>query len=149
MMKLRSMRTSAVLLALGLLAGCGGSYSGVQAVAPAEQPKLVGTTPDSGSYTLYKASGYIENQDPNVRPVWTVSLPAGQRIGFRWEADSQDRYNPNGSLHLIAFAGGQTRDLGVFRSRDLQYAWAGSRGDVAGYFSGKGAQKAFDTILMK
>ena len=149
MMSLRSLRIPTLALALGVMAGCGGSYSGVQAHAPAPQDDLIGQTPDSGSFTLYEATGYMEDYKPSIRPVWTVGLAAGQRIGFHWETDKQDPYRPYGSFHLIAVAGGQSRDLGPFYKRDLQYVWAGANADVNGYFQAKGMQKAMNTLLLQ
>lgn len=117
--------------------GCGGSYSGVQAVVPAPQDEMVGTAQGSGEYTLYRAIGFDESYDEHVEPIWTVSLSAGQKVGFRWETQGH-RWDPVGPLHLIAFAGGESRDLGAFERRDMNYVWAGSHGDVAGYFRARG-----------
>jgi hypothetical protein len=148
MKNLQNVRFPALLLGVALLSGCGGSYSGVQAIAPAGQEHLVGSAPDSGQFTLYRATGYIENFNPQIAPVWTVSASSGQKIGFRWVTDVAHQYAPSGAFHLVAFAGNETRDLGAIEQRDIKYVWAGSHGDVAGYFSNKNASDTIKTLLM-
>src|SRR5579863_7401044 len=135
-MKLQSIGFSALLMGVAFLSGCGGSYSGVQALAPAEQDQLVGTASDSGQFTLYRATGFAENYDTHIDPLWTVSVSAGQKVGFRWDP-STNRWDPTGPLHLVAFAGDQVRDLGPVQHRDVKYVWAGAHADVAGYFHAK------------
>jgi hypothetical protein len=127
---------SVLMLTLGALlaGGCGGSFSGVVAHAPAIQQELAGTVQSSGEYTLYRGTGYIENYDPHTEPLWTITLEAGQKIGFRWVVDEAHQYDPSGAFHLVAFAGGEARDLGSFQKRDLRYAWAGSHSNAAGAF---------------
>ena len=138
----------ALLIGLMGLSGCGGSYSGVQAVAPSERDHLVGITPSSGDFTLYRAVGYAEQHDSHVEPVWTVPVTGGQKIGFRWIADPNHKWDPYGGFHLIAFAGDQARDLGAYTTRDVQYVWAGSHGDVAGYFQSKAFNQTMGTLTL-
>jgi len=126
----------ALALTVGLLAGCGGSYSGVQAAAPGPQAHVVGVAPDSGEFTLYQATGYMENHDPHVEAVWTVNMSQGQRLGFHWVTDKVHEWDSRGAVHLVAFAGGQERDLGPLVDRDVKFAWGGAHADIAGYFSG-------------
>jgi hypothetical protein len=148
MMKQAFWRSVALLAGMTLMCGCGGgSYSGVQAVAPAPQSQLVGMAQSSGEYTLYRAVGFAENYDEHIEPVWTVSLSAGQKVGFRWETESH-KWDPVGPLHLIAFAGGESRDLGTFQKRDMSYVWAGSHGDVAGYFHSRDMQDTLAAVTL-
>jgi hypothetical protein len=129
---------SACVLALSalLLTGCGGSFSGGQAAAPGAISHMSATVSSSGEYTLYRGSGYIEGYDPHVEPIWTITLQQGQKIGFRWVVDEKHKYDENTAFHLVAFAGGEARDLGAFVKRDVKYAWGGSRSNVAMYIGG-------------
>ncbi|HSZ56997.1 MAG TPA: hypothetical protein VK797_15125 [Tepidisphaeraceae bacterium] len=148
MTKFRHLRFPTLLLGILVLGGCGGTYSGVQAIAPAGQEQLVGTAPDSGQFTLYRATGYIQGHNEEIAPVWTVSASAGQKLGFRWHTVEGHNYDINGGFHLVAFAGNESRDLGPIQQRDIKYVWAGSHGDVAGYFSNKDASDTIKTLLM-
>ena len=149
MSRFRWWQVPALAMGVSLLAGCGGSYSGVQAEAPAPQSRVSGVTPDSGDFTLYRATGFEESHDPTVQPVWTVSLSQGQRVGFRWVSPRDQEWAPRGALHLMAYAGGQTRDLGSFTNRDVKYVWAGSRTDVRAYFQGQAGENSIGPMLMQ
>jgi hypothetical protein len=140
----RFLSASVLALSTVLVAGCGGSLSGVQAQAPAIQQDLAGTVQSSGEYTLYRGTGYIEGFDQHVEPLWTISLQQGQKVGFRWVVDEAHKYDPEGAFHLVAFAGGEVRDLGSFRKRDMKYAWAGSHADAAGFFGSAGPRYAME-----
>ena len=132
---------------IGLAAGCGGSTAGVHAVVPGHSRQMTGQVPTGGQYTLYRAITH-GSQTPRVEPVWRVSANSGERVGFRWATVPRKEYDPEG-LHLIAFAGGQTEDLGPYRNRNVEYLWAGSEGDVTSYFTSKGQEKAFDTVTFR
>jgi len=140
----RSLSASVLTLSAILAAGCGGAFSGVQAEAPAIQEDLAGTVESSGEYTLFRGTGFIESYDQHVEPLWTITLQQGQKIGFRWVVDEAHRYSPEGAFHLVAFAGGEARDLGAFRKRDMKYAWAGSRSNVAGFFGSMQSRYAME-----
>lgn len=150
MRNLRQLRFPALLLGILALTGCGGSYSGVQAIAPAGQEHLEGSAPSSGEFTLYRATGYIdgESQNQHIEPVWTVSASAGQKMGFRWHTAEGHNYDIDGGFHLIAFVGNESRDLGAIKQRDIKYLWAGSHGDVAGYFTNKFAADTIAVLTM-
>lgn len=122
----------ALMTFTALLAGCGGGT--VEAVAPARQSHLNGIAPESGRYTLYKATGIDRDSEPTLERVWTVSLMNGQRIGFHWVVNKAHEWDPEGGYHLVAYAGDQSRDLGPFLERNVKYAWAGQGDDVMGYF---------------
>jgi hypothetical protein len=145
MNKFSSLRIPAVLIGLAILGGCA-SNSGVHAIAPAGQDHIVGTAPTSGEYTLYRATGYLDDYNKQIEPVWTVSASAGQKLGFRW--DAVQKFAPDGGFHLIAFAGNETRDLGAIKQRDLKYLWAGSQGDVTGYFENWHTTKTINTLML-
>ncbi len=150
-MTYRTLRIVMLGMTVGLLAsagGCGGSYSGVQAVAPAGQEQIAGVAPSSGEYTLYRATGFAENYDTHVEPVWTLSVSQGQKLGFRWVTDETHRNDPNGAFHLVAYAGGEMRDMGAFQKRDVKFVWAGSKSDVNGYFHNKGVGETFQTLTL-
>lgn len=135
-MKSCSVSAIALLSLTAILSGCG--FGGtVQAVAPAHEEHLTTTAPESGSYSLYRATGLDQNVDPVVEKIWAVSVSRGQRLGFRWVVDKAQEWDPQGGFHLIAFAGGETRDLGSFVNRDMKYAWANASDDVLGYFHGR------------
>jgi hypothetical protein len=148
------MRFPALLAAILTLAGCGGSYSGVQAIAPSVQDEMVGTAPSSGEFTLYRATGYVDGNEQQIEPIWTVSASAGQKLGFRWYTVPSERYSPEyggtggNGFHLVAYAGNESRDLGSFKQRDLKYVWAGSHGDVAGYFRNKLSSDTINVLTM-
>jgi hypothetical protein len=147
MKNLSSLRIPALLIGVALLSGCASS-NGVHAVAPAGQDNIVGTAPASGEYTLYRATGYMQDYNKQIEPVWTVSASAGQKIGFRWFTDPAHRYDPHGGFHLVAFAGNESRDLGAIKERDIRYLWAGSQGDVTGYFTNMHVSKTINTFLL-
>jgi hypothetical protein len=106
-------------LCLAILSGCGGS-GGVHAIAPGTQDQLVGVAPSTGEYSLYRAVGFSENHDTHVEPVWSVHVDQGQKVGFRWVSDETHKYDAHGGFHLIAFAGGEARDMGPFVTRDMK-----------------------------
>ena len=147
-MKYGYLQIAVATLGLALLGGCGGS-GGVHAVAPGTQDQLVGVAPSTGDYSLYRATGFSENHDTHVEPVWSVHVDQGQKIGFRWAADEAHKYDAQGGYHLIAFAGGEARDMGAFVTRDMKYVWAGSNGDVTGYFHGKGVSDTMKTLTLQ
>jgi len=116
------------LIVLALVwAGCGGSYSGVMARAPGIDKELASTVRSPGEYSLFRGAGFMENHDPHVEQIWTVKLDAGQKIGFRWVNDNAHTFEADRSLHLVAFAGNETRDLGTYKERDVKYVWAGAK----------------------
>lgn len=131
---LRYLSASVLALSAVLIAGCGGSFSGMVAQAPAVPEDLSGAVRSSGEYTLFRGTGFIENYDAHVEPLWTITLQEGQKIGFRWVVDDAHKYDPSGAFHLVAFAGGEARDLGSFQNRDTRYAWGGSHSNAAAYF---------------
>ena len=150
MLKQNAMVIWVLPLAACLLVGCGGSFSGVQAVAPAGNSKLSGRAPDNGEFTLYRATGFNEMNAPDhVAKVWTVSVREGDRIGFRWVNDKATQWDPNAGLHLIAYAGGQQRDLGPVRNRDMKYLWAGSQANLGSYWSAEGQKVFWDRVTMQ
>lgn len=138
----------AMAAAAALVGGCGGSYSGVQAIAPASQDQTAGVAPSTGEYTLYRATGFSENYDTHVEPVWTLSVSQGQKLGFSWVTDETHRWDPEGAYHLVAYAGGQSRDLGAFKKRDVKFVWAGAKADVNGYFKNKGVGETIQTLTL-
>lgn len=142
-MKLRRIAPAAALMTLTalLLTGCGGTGN-VQAAAPAPQDQLNGVAPQSGSYSLYRASNTDQGNEPTLERIWTVSVNRGDRLGFQWRSDTAQRWVPEKGFHLIAYAGGQSRDLGAFVNRNTKYAWAASNDDVMGYFHGVNASHA-------
>jgi hypothetical protein len=140
-MKFRLASIIALLTLTTLLAGCGSGN--VQAVAPAHQERLIGTAPESGQYSLYRATGLDQNAEPTLEKIWSVSASRGQRLGFQWVVDKAHQWDPQGGFHLIAFAGRESRDLGGFIERDVKYAWAGNSDDVMGYFHGKAVAHDF------
>lgn len=148
MTKIGLLKICSVALAAVLIGGCGGGPSGVEAEAPGGQDRLTGTAPDSGPYTLYRATGFLEDRNASVEPVWTVSVSQGQKIGFRWQTDEARRYAPGG-FHLVAFAGGQSQDLGPIEQRDIRYVWAGAHDDVAGYFHSQGVNAQMQILMMR
>lgn len=134
-MALRYLAVAGSIIALGLLSGCGASYSGVQAEAPGPVSSLAQKAPGSGQFTLYKASGFDASGQPDkIERVWTVSLDEGQPMGFKWLSNPAHDFDPSGGAELQAFAGRQALDLGAFRRRDVKYVWAGSQADISGYF---------------
>lgn len=122
-----------------LLGGCVGGT--VQAVAPARQSHLNATAPESGRYTLYRATFLDQNDEPTLEKVWSVSLMNGQRLGFHWVVDKAHEWDAQGGFHLVAYAGDQSRDLGPFLERNVKYAWGSQGDDVMGYFHGHAAQR--------
>jgi hypothetical protein len=140
-MKFRVAIAGTLMTLTTLLAGCGGGN--VQAVAPAHQEKLIGTAQESGQYSLYRATGLDQNNEPTLEKIWSVSVSRGQRLGFHWVVDKSHEWDLQGGFHLIAFAGRESRDLGGFNDRDVKYAWAGNSDDVMGYFHGKAMNSEF------
>ena len=149
MMKYGHFRGLLLGVAVAVLGGCGGAPSGVHAVAPGTTDQLVSVAPNSGLYTLYRATGYVEQRDQHVEPVWSVRVAQGQKLGFRWVAQNDQKWDGHGALHLVAFAGGETRDMGTFENRDMKYLWAGSNGDVTGYLQGKEMEKVGQTLTLQ
>ncbi len=149
MMKYGYFQAPLFALGIALLAGCGGGPSGVHAVAPAPSDQLVSVAPSSGLYTLYRATGYIDSGDPHVEPIWSVRVAQGQKLGFRWVSQNDQKWDGHGALHLVAFAGGEARDMGAFENRDMKYLWAGSNGDVTGYLHGKDMERAGKTLTLQ
>jgi hypothetical protein len=147
-MKLRNLYLPVLTLTAGFLSGCGGA-SGVYSVAPAPRPELVSNAPQSGRYSVYRAVGFEHDQNPVMQQVWTVSVDRGEQLGFRWEAPAADRYSPGRGLHLVAYAGHQTMDLGTFDRRDMKYAWASSEGDVVGYFQARSMNHTMQTMTLQ
>lgn len=139
-----------LLVSVVLVGGCGGSYSGVQAVVPGPAKNLARSAPDNGEYTLYRASGFDEIGRPSkIEKLWTISLNEGQRLGFQWVNDPAREYVPFGGADLRAFAGQETRDLGLYRSRDVQYLWAGSQANLGGYYQTESAGKMMKKATMQ
>ena len=134
--------TALMTLAAALCAGCGLGSGNVQAVAPAPQDRMSSIASESGPFNLYRAVGTDQDSSPVVEKIWTVSVSRGERVGFHWRTDKVQEWAPAGGLHLIAYAGGQTRDLGGFDSRDTKYVWAGNTDDVLGYFHGRSAEQS-------
>ena len=147
MMKIGYLRASLLAALVALISGCGGSSGGVHAIAPGTPDQLVGVAPANGEYTLYRAVNYAEGYDSHVEPVWSVQVQQGQKMGFRWAGDGLHT-DGHGAFHLIAFAGGEARDLGPFKVRDMSYAWAGTSGDVSGYFGGRSTTANVGNMLM-
>jgi len=149
-MKVRSLGILWMVVGIALLSGCGGSYSGVQAVVPGPVQDLAHTTPGSGEYTLYRASGFNEVGRPSkIERLWTISLSEGQRIGFKWVHDADREYQPYVGADLQAFAGPEMRDLGPYHSRDVQYLWAGSQADLGGYYQSVATQNLMKKVTMQ
>lgn len=149
-MRKRFLAAAAMALVLGWMGGCGGSYSGVQAVAPGPVDNLTARAAGQGDYSLYEATGFDQPGQPlTTQKIWTVSLSDGQPLGFRWVSRPAYQYAPEGGAHLEAFAGGQTHDLGVFRSRSVRYVWAGTNADVQGFFRDQATGKMMKTMMMQ
>lgn len=149
-MKVRSLGLGLLLVGVGLLSGCGGSYSGVQAVVPGPAKNLARSAPDNGEYTLYRASGFDEIGRPSkIERLWTISLNEGQRLGFQWVNDPAREYMPFGGAELHAFAGQEIRDLGPYRSRDVQYLWAGAQANLGGYYQSMSTEKVMKKVTMQ
>ena len=142
------LRVAVVGLGLLLLGGCAGGTGGVQAEAPASQENLVGHAPDGGQYVLYQASGF-QNGTPIVVRIWTVNVAQQAKLGFRWVNDPAKRYASEGAFHLVAFADGQTRDLGAFTNRDVKYVWGGTGADIVGYFADKSNAANMQTLTLQ
>jgi hypothetical protein len=150
MMKYGHFQAPLFAVAIALLAGCGGGPTGVHAVAPGTQDNMVSAAPSSGLYTLYRATGYVSQRaDQHVEPVWSARVAQGQKLGFRWVAQGNQKYDGYGALHLVAFAGDEARDMGTFDNRDVKYLWAGSNGDVTGYLAGKEGEHVAKTLTMQ
>jgi len=107
----RSLSASMLALSTVLIAGCGGSFSGVQAEAPAIQEDMASTVQSFGRIPLFRGSGYIENYDQHVEPLWTITLQSGQRIGFRWVTDEPHKYDPTGPFHLVRIPPAAKREI--------------------------------------
>lgn len=137
-MKLRHITAASLMTMTALLAGCGGGN--VQAVAPGPQERLSSVAPESGQYHLYRATNTDQGGEPTLEKVWTVSVSRGERLGFHWRTNKPQEWAPEGGFHLIAYAGGESRDLGGFVVRDVKYVWAGTSDDVMGYFHGRSMQ---------
>ena len=121
-------------IALSILAGCGGSNTGVRVVAPGSKHELNNTVPDDGQYTLYRAYGFNSANHPtHVERVWTVAGNRNEPMGFRWLMPD-NRYEPNSAMRLQAYVGSRTRDLGPLAYRDEKYLWAGANADIGGYW---------------
>lgn len=149
-MKLRFGSLSAGILAAALVCGCGGSMSGVQAVAPGPQSQLMQSASGEGEYSLYRASGFDEAGKPTrIERMWTVSVSQGQPLGFRWAADKAHQWDPDSGMHLVAVGGSQSRDLGVVNNRTTRYAWAGANGNVGMYFEGQAQQNLMAKVTMQ
>jgi len=149
-MRFRWLQVPALLICTLWLAGCGGSYSGVQATAPGPVDQLVQRSPGNGQFTLYKASGFNDLGQPRkIERLWTVSLSEGQNLGFKWGNDPARAYTPNAGAQLEAFAGRETRDLGAFRDRDVKYLWAGAQADLGGYFQSVANRNMLKTATMQ
>ena len=131
-----------------MMMGCGNSGY-VQAVAPGGTRDMAGVAPHAGSYTLFRATGTIANQEPRLEPVWTVRLSRGQPLGFDWLADPSKKWTPGEGFRLEARAGAQTRDLGPVTERDLKFFWAESEGDAVGYVHQTWRRETFDTLTMR
>jgi hypothetical protein len=137
-MKVRYAPAAALMTLTALLAGgCGGGN--VQAIAPGPSERLNSVAPQSGNYNLYRATG-TDQGEPTLEKIWTVSVSRGDRLGFRWQTDNAQRWAPDKGFHLIAYAGGQSRDLGPWTVRDTKYAWAATTDDVMGYFHGRNGE---------
>jgi len=133
-MNLRRFSLAGLGIAVGLLAGCGGSNSGVQVVAPGPQHELHSRVPDDGQYSVYRAYGFdSQNHPTRVEKVWTTSGSRDQPMGFRWQKPT-DQWDPHAGMRLQAYIGSQTRDLGPLSHRDEQYVWAGANADINGYW---------------
>lgn len=140
-MKLRYAPAAALMTLTALLVGgCGIGGGNVQAVAPGPDNRLSSVAPQSGSYNLYRATNTDQGNEPTLERIWTVSVSRGDRLGFNWQTNPTQRWVPEKGFHLIAYAGGQSRDLGPFTARDSKYVWAASTDDVMGYFHGRNAQ---------
>ena len=148
MNKMQWTTTILAAAALGLLGGCGGTTNGVHAVVPGPEGRMRGNVAGGGQYTLYRAVLNEVSTTPRIESVWTVSASGGEQLGFRYSTVQGQGWNPD-ALHLIAYAGGQTRDLGPYKNRRVEYLWAGSEGDVASYYSAVGADKASRTLFMQ
>jgi len=150
MMKYGYFQAPLFALAIAILGGCGGGSTGVHAVAPGTNSQLVSVAPSSGLYTLYRATGYVDNNsDQHVEPLWSVRVAQGQKLGFRWVSQENKHWDGHGALHLVAFAGSEARDMGTFENRDMKYLWAGSNGDVTGYLHGKEMEKVGQTLTLQ
>jgi hypothetical protein len=134
---------------LGLLAGCGGSSSGVRVMAPAGQHALHATVPDDGQYAVYRAYGFNESNHPShVEQVWLVSASRGQPMGFRWKKPD-NAWDPYAKLELEAYVGSQTRDVGSLRHHDEKYLWAGANANLNGYWQDMNNEEVAKRITMQ
>ena len=94
--------------------------------------------------------GRIADNDPRIVQDQAIRRPISHpgRDQFRAKFLIFLHGRINGGFHLVAFAGNESRDLGPIQQRDIKYVWAGSHGDVAGYFSNKDASDTIKTLLM-
>ena len=136
-------------LALSLLAGCGGSNSGVSVVAPGSKHELTGRAPDDGQFTLYRAYGFNSANHPtHVEKVWTASASRDQLMGFRWQKP-ENQWDPHAGMHLVAYIGSEARDLGPLTHRDEKYLWAGANADIGGYWQSVNNEDAARKLTMQ
>lgn len=148
-MNLRRLSFAGLGTVLGLLAGCGGSNSGVQVVAPSGQHALHSTVPDDGQYAVYRAYGFNEQNHPaHVEQVWLVSASRGQPMGFRWKKPDNG-WDPHATLELEAYVGSQTRDVGGFRHHDEKYLWAGANANLNNYWQDMNNEEFGKRITMQ
>lgn len=138
MKNVRRISLASLLTALGFVAGCGGSSSGVQVVVPGDQVEMHSKAPDTGQFSVYRAWGFNGQTYPaHTQRLWTVSARDNEPMGFRWERP-QNVWSPDASMHLIAYVGSQTRDLGTMTYRDEKVVWAGANADLGGYWQSRG-----------
>lgn len=149
MMNFRRLSLAGLGFALSLLAGCGGSNSGVQVVAPGGKHELNSRVPDDGQFTVYRAYGFDSANHPtHVEKVWTASGSRNQPMGFRWQKP-QNQWDPHTGMHLVAYIGSQARDLGPFTYHDEKYLWAGANADIGGYWQAVNNEDAARKITLQ
>jgi hypothetical protein len=147
-MKLRDLRLPALAMLMVCVAGCA-TNNGVPATAPGYGDDLVGSAEEGGQYNLYRATGTDHADVLTYEKLWSVNAQKGEKLGFRWVTDQSHRWDNSGAFHLVAFAAGDSRDLGPVVIRDAKYVWASANTDLDGYFHHLDRQRAFKAATLQ
>jgi len=95
--------TSALLGVLLLVAGCGSQKGKTVFTAGPDSGDVVGTAPETGTYTLYTAM--------SGNPTITVKMKQGDKMGFRKSSDGKIEavYTVDGKENTYDFDKGTTQ----------------------------------------